>query len=101
MPIVASPLEALAAFGFILAGLPMYFMTRQVAREFAPSTRLLDWILTVTTPTGMAQAESTLTSLSDRFAAFFNFGRHRTAPGSGYHQTAMEEEMTERPSVTT
>ncbi|EPQ26381.1 uncharacterized protein PFL1_06029 [Pseudozyma flocculosa PF-1] len=36
MPVVSAPLEALAAFGFILAGVPVYFATQPEARRRIP-----------------------------------------------------------------
>ena len=41
MPVVSAPLEALAAFGFILAGVPVYFVTQREARERIPG---LGWL---------------------------------------------------------
>ncbi|KAL9936507.1 hypothetical protein V8E36_004575 [Tilletia maclaganii] len=41
MPIFSAPLEALAAVGFISAGVPMYFITQPRARERVPG---LQWL---------------------------------------------------------
>ncbi|KAK1236538.1 hypothetical protein PQX77_000231 [Marasmius sp. AFHP31] len=41
MPIIAAPLEAIAVLGFVLAGVPVYYLTRRDANE-AP--RIITWL---------------------------------------------------------
>ncbi|KAF8576396.1 hypothetical protein K439DRAFT_664340 [Ramaria rubella] len=40
MPIVAAPLEALAAFGFIAFGIPLYLLTQSFSPQNASHTRI-------------------------------------------------------------
>ncbi|OCH94964.1 hypothetical protein OBBRIDRAFT_788707 [Obba rivulosa] len=75
MPVIAAPLEALAALGFILAGVPMYYITQR--NEGAPTS-----------------------GISAIFANFFARLRGRPSPDAGWEAVATEGdeqvEMTEQ-----
>ncbi|KAN0062017.1 hypothetical protein ACQY0O_006012 [Thecaphora frezii] len=54
MPVISAPLEALAAFGFVLAGVPVYFVTQPEARKRIPG---LSWLAGSTSSNRSAPAD--------------------------------------------
>lgn len=95
MPVFAAPLEAMAVLGFVLAGLPVYYFTKQDGngQRMTPSGQLINGVFNLT-------EVLTFDCNTEWFGACWGRIRGR-APGAGWGRLRSDdaqEELLHAPS---